>query len=306
MDVLADVLNVLRLHTSTYFCSVFTGPWGMDIPKGDSGVFHAVIEGECWLTLNDDEKPLRLTAGDIVAFPTGANHSIGDELGQNRLPGKKVVEQVQAGSNPFVSEAENNGVDVTLLCGAFEYDTSIDHPFLKDLPCFIHIKSEDTQEKWLHPFIDALASESQNIKSGSSIIINCLTEILFVQLMRAYLKQDGNNNFRYMSALVHPQMGTALERIHNDINGQYSVEKLADELAMSRTTFTDKFTRIVGISPKKYIINWRMQKAKSQLQLGKDAMIVIAESAGYHSEAAFSKAYKKFFGETPGAVKNFR
>lgn len=302
MDVLTDVLKVLRLRTSTYFCSEFMGSWGMDIPEGSAGVFHAVIEGECWLTLSDDKERIRLAAGDIVAFPTGGSHSIGDEEGEKRLLGGDVVERIQAGDHPF-SEGKANA---TLLCGSFEYDASIEHPFLKDLPCLIHINNQENQEKWLHPFIEALAGESRSEKSGSGAIINCLTEILFVQLMRAYIQQSDDNEFRYMSALIHPQIGIALSHIHNDISAECSVEKLADVLAMSRTTFTDKFTRTVGVSPKKYITNWRMQKARSQLQSSTDAMIVIAENAGYNSEAAFNKAYKQFFGETPGATRPSR
>lgn len=303
MDVLTDVLRVLQLRTNTYFCTEFQGPLGMLIPKGEAGGFHAVIAGECWITL-DNNTEICLSAGDIVAFPTGASHAIGSsKIDGNKefhyLHGQDVVNQVNAGDNPF-STGEKN---ITLLCGSFEYDSTIQHPFLKELPCFIHIRQEENSEKWLHPFIEALASEIRDKKPGSAVVVNSLTEILFVQLMRVYIHQSKNNQLPYMSALIHPQIGTALSYIHQDINAVLTVEKLADIMAMSRTTFTDKFTKVVGIPPKRYIIELRMQKTRSQLRLGQATMITIVEDAGYHSEAAFSKAYKNFFGEAPGKTK---
>jgi len=81
------------------------------------------------------------------------------------------------------------------------------------------------------------------------------------------------------------------------------VERLGEQVAMSRTAFTEKFSNLVGMAPKTYLINWRMQKAKRALQLGEKSMINIAEGAGYSSEAAFSKAFKQFFDETPGKVR---
>ena len=108
---------------------------------------------------------------------------------------------------------------------------------------------------------------------------------------------------RYMAALMDPKIGVALTYIHEDQSARWTVERLAGELAMSRTTFTDKFTKTVGIAPKNYMTNWRMQKARTQLQTTKTATITIAEAAGYASEAAFSKAYKQYFGATPGAAR---
>ncbi len=301
MDVLADVLQTLRLSAHTYFCSEFAAPWGMAIDHGATGVFHAVIEGESWLTLAGDDAPLHLVAGDVVAFPTGGSHQIGDRDGRRRLPGVDVVTQVQAGANPF-AEGE---FSVTLLCGSFTYDTAIDHPFLKELPCFIHIRGDEHQEKWLHPFIEALAGESRRPRPGSQVLIDRLTEILFIQLMRCHMQQ-ARGNVRYLAALMDPQMGVALSHIHGDDKARWTVERLADAVAMSRTTFTDKFTRAVGISPKSYMINWRMQKARDRLRAGREPMTTIAEAAGYASEAAFSRAYKQFFGVTPGASRLVR
>ncbi|PCJ45812.1 MAG: hypothetical protein COA99_03970 [Moraxellaceae bacterium] len=68
--------------------------------------------------------------------------------------------------------------------------------------------------------------------------------------------------------------------------------------------FTEKFSRMVGMPPKSYLLNWRMQKSKAKPETGGASMFEIAEASGYSSEAAFSKAFKQFFSKTPGQVRN--
>lgn len=300
MDVLADVLGTIRLSANTYFCTDFAPPWGLDIDGERKGVFHAVVRGECWLDQSGAE-PVRLREGDIIAFPTGGAHRLTDCIDGDCLPGETVVSGVLEGRNPFAVE-EGRESATTLLCGSFAYDTAVDHPFLKDLPCFIHLRSADLESGWLRALIMRLADESLYPKPGSAVMIDRLTEALFVQLMRSYMDQ-APGNMRYMAALGDPKIGSALNMIHTDDSAGWTVENLADKVAMSRTAFSERFTRAVGQSPKSYMINWRMQRARRQLISGDRPMIDIAESAGYSSEAAFGKAYKQFFGDSPGAVR---
>ena len=305
MDALADVLRTIRLNTSTYFCTDFSSPWGMDVEKGDDGLFHVVVSGECWLRVFPQKDAIHLQEGDIVAFPSGGAHTISDQQDSPTLPGGSVVEQVQAGNNPFrmTSNEDKGPINNTLMCGAFSYDTSVKHPFIRDLPCFIHIKAAQSDNSpWLKSLIGTLSLEAREMNPGSTVMVDRLTEVLFIELMRHFMQEHAGQQL-YLAALNDPQIGKALNLIHEEITATWTIEKLGEHVAMSRTAFTDKFVNLVGMAPKTYLTNWRMQKAKSQLQLGSDAMIYIAEAAGYSSEAAFSKAFKQFFGETPGRVR---
>lgn len=308
MDALADVLKTIRMHSSTYFCTDFSSPWGMEIPRGDEGLFHVVVSGECWLTLQGSDDSIHLQTGDIVAFPSGGAHSISDAINSPTLPGAEVVEKIMAGDNPFIANASSanptpNNVSNTLLCGAFSYDTTVKHPFIRDLPCFIHIKAAQHNDlPWLNALTSTLAIEAKNASPGSTVIVDRLTEVLFVQLMRSFIEsRPGSQD--YLAALSDPQIGMSLNLIHDEKSAYWTVERLGEKVAMSRTAFTEKFSSLVGLSPKTYLTNWRMQKAKGQLQASDSSMINIAEGAGYSSEAAFSKAFKQFFSVTPGKVR---
>jgi len=106
-----------------------------------------------------------------------------------------------------------------------------------------------------------------------------------------------------MSALSDSKIGPSLNQIHAEEHAEWTVEKLANEAALSRSAFTERFIKLVGESPKTYLINWRMQKAKSKLESTELSMYEIAESAGYSSEAAFNKAFKQYFYATPGSLR---
>lgn len=309
MDALADVLKTIRLNTSTYFCTDFSSPWGMEVAKGDEGLFHVVVSGECWLRVYPQEEAIHLQVGDIVAFPSGGAHSISDQKDSPTLPGDAVVAQIQAGNNPFHITANNEHsgpAHNTLMCGAFSYDTSVKHPFIRDLPCFIHIKAAQSRNStWLNSLIHTLSLEARELNPGSTVMVDRLTEVLFIELMRHFMEEHAGQQL-YLAALSDPQIGKALNLIHEEVTASWTVERLGEHVAMSRTAFTDKFANLVGMPPKTYLTNWRMQKAKGQLQAGNFSMIEISEAAGYSSEAAFSKAFKQFFGDTPGRIKRLQ
>ncbi len=309
LDALADILNTIRLSANTYFCSEFAPPWGMEIDKGNDGIFHVVVDGSCWLNINNTKDPIHLCTGDIVAFPTGGAHSISDTLESKMLPGSQVVENILSGHNPFHNQLSNHPASSstpqqnTLMCGSFHYDSSFNHPFLKDLPCFIHIKAKETPElSWLRSLISVLANEARLPAPGSTVMVDRLTEVLFIQLMRTHMEASPDR-LNYMTALADPQIGSALNHIHAETESHWTVERLGEAVSLSRTSFTDKFSRLVGIPPKTYLVNWRMQKAKTQLETTNTPMIDIAENSGYSSEAAFSKAFKQFFDTTPGRTR---
>ena len=308
MDALADILKTLRLSANTYFCNDFSSPWGIEVENMNNGMFHVVVSGSCWLTLNKNkEKKVRLDTGDIVAFPTGGYHGISDMPESEYLSANEVLNKLQHQQNPFSCCEEKPDNITSLMCGSFSYDSSLNHPFLRDLPCFIHIKAAETPElEWLRMLMRVLACESKNPSPGSSVMLDRLTEVLFIQLLRTHINnipEDSCNGTCYLSALNDPQIGQALNLIHSENKATLSVEQLGNKVAMSRTAFTEKFSQLVGIPPKAYLLNWRMQKAKNQLQTSTLSMYDIAEHAGYSSEAAFSKAFKNFFNETPGKVR---
>lgn len=302
MDVLADVLKKIRLKSHSYFCSEFASPWGLDISQSREGMFHIVIDGRCWLRIDGVENPVQLDEGDIVAFPHGTAHAVSDSLDSPRLPGGKVVEEVLSGYNPF-GHSHADEQSNTLLCGSFAFDTSFTHPFIDDLPQLIHLKMNGNEDlNWLKTLVSVLSKEMRVQTPGHSVLVDRLTEVLFIQVIRTYMSEtpDGAG---YFCALADPKISMALSIIHEDEKALLNVNRLGSRVGMSRTNFHKKFSALVGESPKAYILHWRLQQARFKLTESQAPIAMIAEFAGYTSEAAFGKAFKKYFSISPGAVR---
>jgi AraC-like DNA-binding protein len=72
---------------------------------------------------------------------------------------------------------------------------------------------------------------------------------------------------------------------------------------MSRSAFAARFTELVGEPVMQYVTRWRMQVAVDWLQHDGTAVAELATRLGYESEAAFSRAFKRTVGISPGAAR---
>ncbi|MEW8385453.1 MAG: helix-turn-helix transcriptional regulator, partial [Candidatus Thiodiazotropha taylori] len=72
---------------------------------------------------------------------------------------------------------------------------------------------------------------------------------------------------------------------------------------LSRSAFADRFKTLLGESPINYLGRWRMQNAWLWLSEERATIYDVAKRCGYESEASFSKAFKKYTGESPGKVR---
>lgn len=298
LDVLSDVLRMIRLYASSYYCAEFSSPWGIDEPQAECGTFHVVIRGSAWLMTEELISPVFLSTGDIIAFPTGSSHQISEQPDSQLMSGGEVLEKIRSNSSPF---SDGQSV-VTLLCGYFQYQTDISLPLLRDMPSMLHIKTEEEPElAWLNHLIKTLAYESRSLQPGNAVVVDRLTEVLVIQLLRWHMRHQRNTP-GYFQALGDDKLSRALSLIHQEPSKPWTVESLGRAVSMSRTSFANRFQSIVGMTPLAYLSQWRMHIAYGLLVEGELSMLSIAEQVGYKSEASFGKAFKKIVGISPGKV----
>ncbi len=129
-----------------------------------------------------------------------------------------------------------------------------------------------------------------------------LTEMLFIQVIRVWIDQQAEASEGWLNALRDQPISTALGLIHQSPERGWKVEELADAVALSRSAFSSRFTRLVGEPPMKYLTRWRMHMATHLLK--KDVeMEKIAQRLGYASEVAFRKAFKREVGIPPARYR---
>ena len=293
IDILSDILSKVKLTGVVYFKSDFSEPWGMEIPKGPFAQFHIVTKGQCVLKTKD--KSIQLFAGDIVVFPLGASHWLANNENSRRYNGQDVVQSILSGKSIF----EGDKLSTTLVCGHFEFDQSIDHPFVKELPSIIYINDADLKQfSWLKNITDLVIEEAEKEQSGSNAIVNKLGEILFVHVLRAYIEKNKSVN-GFIAAIQDERISSVLKEIHSFPQKNWKVEQLAQLAAMSRTSFANRFKELTGETPFNYITKWRLLQAKELLEESSLPVGEIAEQVGYQSEAAFNRVFKKRLSVTP-------
>tara|TARA_B110000977_G_C11053623_1_gene483243 strand:+ start:1094 stop:2047 length:954 start_codon:yes stop_codon:yes gene_type:complete len=313
MDALSDIMKATRWTASTYLSSGGEGPWCMQILYRPQGVFHAILKGRCYLRQSGSAEVIVLEEGDVIAFPTGGDHKIsGTEEGLKlaaknviRLPGDDDVMVFKHGAVGFSQRRsdERSSGSTQWLSGIMSYDTSIQHPLLKELPCLIQVGEQDKEaHEVLQSVISVLVNTSRADTPGATLTIDRMSEVLFLQLLRCHV-QKSTQPTGYFAALSHPRIGAALNLVHTEKDGSLTVELLCSAAAMSRTRFNACFTQLVGETPKAYLSNTRLLRAKKKLQDSQEPVTSIAEAAGYSSDSSFSKAVKKRFGMTPGKLR---
>jgi transcriptional regulator GlxA family with amidase domain len=144
-----------------------------------------------------------------------------------------------------------------------------------------------------------MEEESRQQSEGWQQVVRRLSEVLFVHVLREYM-QRAPHTTGALAALADPALGSALRALHADPAKAWTVENLAERANMSRSVFAESFKASLGITPAKYLLLWRMQKARALLERTRSNVASVAKQVGYASEAAFSRAFKECVGVSPG------
>jgi AraC-like DNA-binding protein len=300
MDALSDILALTRLASVVYFRTSFSAPWGMAMGASDVAQFHLIVRGQCFLEVPGvDADPRPLSSGDILVLPHGHAHALSDHPASDRVPGTEVLHAHRNGAPLF-----QGGTEITtMVCGHFEFDRRFDHCLLRDLPPLIHLQHwEHRQLSWLETVTTAIVQESGSAKPGAEVVVGRLAEVLFVQILRSYIAQQKPSR-SYLAALQDERISAALAIIHKHPHADLGLDHIARTVGMSRSAFANRFKELVGTTPMRYANDWRMLKARELLEASGAPIARICEQVGYLSEAAFNRAFKAKFGQTPGAIR---
>jgi AraC-like DNA-binding protein len=298
MDALSAILEATKLESVVYKKLDVCAPWGLDIAQDDNSQYWRLIKGCCVVGLQDGQT-IEMKQGDLVFIPHGSSHWIADKPTSQRIPAAEYVKARDKGSRIFGIDGEQ-----TIVTGGhFQFDDQPIHPFLKDLPNVIHIAQFETEHQvLLQHCAQLILAELNNERLGSKIILRGLAEVLFINIIRAYVEQVVPQT-GFLSALIDTHIASALRLIQDAPANAWTIDTLAKSVSMSRSVFFNRFKRLVGETPLDYLTNWRIRKAKEMLAANKDNISEIALQVGYQSEAAFNRIFKTKVGSTPAAFR---
>jgi AraC-like DNA-binding protein len=302
-------LNSVRV-SSTVYCPVeIAAPWGLHIAKESGAPFFILVKGSAFLVIEELNIRRRLKVGDFIIITKRCACKVSDS------PQSKVIDLEEwLRRNPPGPDGrfkvEGEGEVTRFIGGTFFFENHESHPLLKVLPTFLHFSvapgrpgNDGKVVDWFGTTLDLIVTEAASRKPGAEPIISRLSDILFIQAVRAYASAAASERPNWFTAAADPQISEAIANIHRAPQSPWTVGRLATLSGMSRSAFANRFSELVGEPPLRYLSRWRMHKAIEMLREGRLTTAEIASLVGYESEAAFSKAFKKWNGQGPGSYR---
>jgi AraC-like DNA-binding protein len=307
MDPVSDALRAVRLTGAYFYLVEAAGPWAVAsvparelvpriLPEAEHLIaYHILVAGEIWGAI-EGEPPVRMREGDVMLFPQGDAHvmSSGEGVGMHsaRTTAASARYPETLGLGP---EAER---DTTLVCGYLGCDVRPFNPVLTSLPRQMLLTR--VASGWLSQFPQQVVTESRAGRVGSGSMLTRMAELMFIEVVRRHVEQMTPEQTGWRAGLRDDVVGPAIAQLHARPAHPWTLDELARTIASSRSVLAERFTRIVGVAPMLYLTRWRLQLAAERLARGSAKVAAIGAQVGYDSEAAFSRAFKRETGHSPG------
>lgn len=327
MDLLSDVLRVVRLTGGVLFTAELSSSWSFQSPpppdlactlglKADClALFHILSEGRCWLEL-DELGAVELTAGDVIILPHANAHVLASRPGMSSRP---VAELLARGTGEGIVRVAHGAGNPTcrFICGFYHCDQRF-NPLMGALPTLLLASGErglrasrsgapspttvtsPGESEWLEAMIRFAQEEVDGERPGSPAMLARISELIFVRVLRQYVDAIPADGSGWLAAVRHPEVGRALRLMHREPQRSWTTEALAREVCLSRSALCERFTHTVGEPPMQYLTSWRMQLAKQLLKDPDLSVAQVATRVGYSSEVSFHRAFKRHVGQSPG------
>lgn len=309
-DVLSDALNVFRFTGAALLRGELTAPSAVDIPAASLYaqyvhpgatrvmVLHLISEGPC--CVEADGVPRRqLPPGSIVGFPLGHAHRL--SVGEGAVPvlATNLLPPPPWPNFPMLRHG-GTGPRTRLICVYLRCDELLSNPILNSLPPLLVVSpEEDDEANWIAANATHIVRESLLNRPGGDCVIARLTELLFIEILRRHIGTLDDRETGWLAALADRHLARALACFHGEPTHQWTVDQVARRAGMSRTALTDRFQRVLSVSPMRYLTLWRLQLTAQALSTTEKSTAQIAEDVGYGSETALSRAFKRETGHAP-------
>jgi AraC-like DNA-binding protein len=339
-DPLSELLRAVRLRGAIFYYVDGIAPWVAEAPAAREIApailpgaehlieYHVVTQGNCWGAIAG-EAPVALSAGDIIMFPQGDAHVISSAPGMRlaevdrslffsprppQLPfvltqhGERTIPTAAFDDAPATTARLDGGGQerATVVCGFLGCDARPFNPLLAALPRLLHMPGAADRRGWIRHFIDVAVEEANRKRPGGEAVLERLSEMMFVDVVRRYLESLPAEQTGWLAGLRDRFVGRALGLLHERPAHHWTIDGLGEAVGLSRSALHERFAQVIGQPPMQYLAQWRMQLASRLLLESTMNVASIALETGYESEAAFNRAFKRFVGMPPATWRRTR
>lgn len=267
--------------------------------------FHFAGRGPLWLRSPGGHLH-RLDTGDAVLLPHGGPHGVLasentraaevkpfalDALARDDGGEKSLVDQKREGRAPILFSC-----CMTLELGGMQ-------PLVTAMPEVLQVSTLLESSPEIRPMLEAMERESLTLQAGHMGILARLAEVVAALIVRGWVAGGCGGASGWLSALQDPRLSRALVMMHKQPGHHWTVASLAKEAGQSRSVFAQRFFLATGVTPLRYLTDLRMRVAVLRLSRERQPVETVASELGYGSLAAFSRAFKRSVGMSPGAVR---
>jgi AraC-like DNA-binding protein len=264
-DLLSQVLSQINLTGERVYSSQLQADEQL-VFEGLAAHVCVLTEGRLKVTIEDE--PVTVESGELILLPHDSS-----------------ALQLTATGGP-----------AAMLVCRFWFDANSLRSMLFALPQLIHIKQGEAAG-WTEGIVHFLLIEADDVQPGAALMISRLIDLVVIRSLRTWVQQGQASG--WLGGLSDARIARVLKLIHEQPLQRWSISALADTARMSRSSFCERFTALVGRSPLRYHNEWRLTLARDMLTKRSARVGEIGLLIGYESEAAFSRAYKTFFGRSP-------
>jgi AraC-like DNA-binding protein len=299
MDILAEVLDRVRLGGTLLRHFELGHPWNLALPARPYALFHYFGRGTGTL-LFQQGRELLMTEGDLVVITRGEPHLIYSDRRTKPFP----IDDLDRTSERLgvVRYGGNAEPLSTMICGNFTVSRPSRGGVLELLPPVILMKPTVDNE-WLATILQRMVIESALERPGQRVALSRLTEIVFVEVLRCWIKSLRPGEGGWIGAMADPHIGPALKLIHEQPDRPWTLSDLGQRVGLGRSAFSARFTNLVGQPMHRYLISRRMAEGAFQLETSDDGIERIATRVGYETAASFSKLFQRHHGLSPGRYR---
>lgn len=317
MDVVSELLRAVKLEGALFFNAEFSAPWcirstqsGGLVPLLSPGakhliIYHLLTEGRAYARTPEGQRE-ELLAGDIVIFPHGDSHYLGNGLPE--LPVDALESFATHLSQGMKVVRFGGGGEITkFVCGFMSCDPRLCDVVLACLPKMlkIHLSNEPSGE-WIQNSLRFSVDKVNATDAGSGVVRAKLSEVLFVETLRRYINTLPSAEKGWLAGARDPVAGKALALMHQEPARPWTLEDLARQVGVSRTRLAERFRHFLQGSPMAYLTTWRLKLGAEILQSTDDGVAEVAATVGYASEASFNRAFRREFDCPPAQFRRRR
>lgn len=315
MDVLSEVLKAVKLDGAMFYNAEFSAPWCFRAPPSrivapylspDSRhviIFHLLTEGRGYGQIEGDGRSVPLNAGDIVIFPHGDAHIMGNGSPVTPVDNAKELQRILS-QGLKVCRFGGGGETTKFICGYMSCDPQLSRVFLGGLPPILKVSiRNDASGQWLENSLRYSVDNADAARAGGEAVLAKLSEVLFVETLRRYIALLPDEQTGWLAGIRDPEVGKALALLHRKPAHPWTIAGLASEVGISRSVLAERFRRYFSETPIAYLTRWRLQLGGQMLKTTSSSVAEIAVEVGYESEPAFNRAFKREFGLPPARFR---